>query len=33
MEMNGTKSIDERVQTILRNLQETAPDGKEGEEG
>lgn len=30
---NNQKSVDERVQMILRNLQETAPDGKEGEEG
>jgi hypothetical protein len=31
--MEKNQSVDERVQMILRNLQETAPDGKEGEEG
>jgi tyrosyl-tRNA synthetase len=30
--MEKNQSVDERVQMILRNLQETAPDGKEGEE-
>lgn len=31
--MEKNQTIDERVQMILRNLQETAPDAKEGEEG